>query len=152
MGLRLTYGLISGLLVKGFWFDATAAKIWKTRSYCQYLTCEKLDNMLICSNAIRLWDSKIKGDFMYICVLPDHTSKLMKQSFLSLQIKGRTYLTLLADRFFYLNKQKNSKLGQYRLETLTNCTKPLDQDTSSPLSYKLPHVWHTGKILYHKQN
>ena len=56
--------------------------------------------MLIRSNAIRLWDSKIKGDFIYICDLPDHTSKLMKQSFLSLQIKGRTYLTLLADRFF----------------------------------------------------
>ena len=56
--------------------------------------------MLICSKAIRLWDSKIKGDFMYICDLLDHTSKLMNQSFLSLQIKGRTYLTLLADRFF----------------------------------------------------
>ena len=68
--------------------------------------------MLIRSNEIRLWDSKIKGDFMHICDLPDHTSKLMKQSFLSLQIKGRTYLTLLADRFFYLNKQKTSKLGQ----------------------------------------
>ena len=56
--------------------------------------------MLIRSKEIRLWDSKIKGDFMYIWDLLDHTSKLMKQSFLSLQIKGRTYLTLLADRFF----------------------------------------------------
>ena len=93
--------------------------------------------MLIRSNAIRLRDSKIKGDFMQICDLPDDANKLMKQSFLSLQIKGRTYLTLLADR---LNKQKTSKLGQQRLETLTKCTKPLDQDTSSPISYKLPHV------------
>ena len=56
--------------------------------------------MLIRSKAIRLRDSKIKCDFRYICDLPDHTNKLMKQSFLSLQIKVRTYLTLLADRFF----------------------------------------------------
>ena len=62
--------------------------------------------MLIRSNEIRLWDSKIKGDFMYIWDLPDHTSKLMKQSFLSLQIKGRTYLTLLADRFFIETNKK----------------------------------------------
>ena len=43
---------------------------------------------------------------MYICDLPDHTSKLMKQSFLSLQIKGRTYLTLIADRFFIETNKK----------------------------------------------
>ena len=37
---------------------------------------------------------------MYIRDIPDHMSKLVKQSFSSLQIGGRTYFTLLADRFF----------------------------------------------------
>ena len=44
-----------------------------------------------------------------------------------------------------INKHKSSKLGQYRLVTLTKCTKPMVQwyiqDTSGPISYKLPHIW-----------
>ena len=44
-------------------------------------------------------------------------------------------------QIFQLNKHKSSKLRQYLLVTLTKCTKPMDQVTSGPISYKLPHVW-----------
>ena len=71
---------------------------------------------------------------MYIRDLPDHISKLTKQSFPGLPIRGRTYFTLLADRFFHLNTQNSSKLGQYSLVTPTTCTKPMDHDASGPIS------------------